>query len=160
LPIFLVMPDLDTSYLKNVLTKINSKDLEKYILSLNYIANEELLYLYNLASLFLYPSLYESFGIPILESMACGTPVITSNTSAMPEISGGASILVDPYNIDQLANQIESFFSSSYDADSVITQGLKRVEDFSWDNTAQKVLKLYKSMPTNHHKPSKITSEC
>lgn len=92
------------------------------------------------AEALIFPSLYEGFGIAILDAFACGTPVVTSDISSMPEVAGGAAILVDPYNVNSIADGIEKALRSPK---SYIEQGLKRVKDFSWEKTAKMTLDVY-----------------
>lgn len=93
--------------------------------------------------MFAFPSLYEGFGIPVIEAFACGTPVITSNTSALPEVAGDAAILVDPYDTDQLVQALETALSDEPLRQTLISKGLKRVREFSWAETARKTLASY-----------------
>ena len=141
----LVILDFDRKELKKILASINADHLINDIQLLGYIPNAELPALYNLAKVFLYPSLRESFGIPILEAMACGTPVITSNTSSMPEISDNAGILINPQKPEEIKNQMENLLKDKELYNLKIEQGLKRSEDFSWENMARNVLKLYEN---------------
>ena len=111
-----------------------------------YIENQDLPYLYNDAFAFLYTSLRESFGIPLLEAMACGTPVVTSNTSSMPEIGGADAILVNPESSDEIAAKL---IQLERDADFYRQQseyGLRQAKLFSWKNTAEQLLGLYKEV--------------
>jgi glycosyltransferase involved in cell wall biosynthesis len=111
-----------------------------------YIVNSDLPYIYNHAFAFLYTSLRESFGIPLLEAMACGTPVITSNTSSMPEIAGENAILVNPESSDEIT---EMMLRLEKDKDFYEQQrqiGLERAKLFSWRKTAEKLLKLYQEV--------------
>ena len=94
--------------------------------------------------MFLFPSLREGFGIPIIEAMACGVPVITSNTSAMPEVAAGAACLVDPTNTDCIYIAIEKIRSDDAYKKLLIQKGFKRYKSFSWENAAKKVLEIYK----------------
>lgn len=99
---------------------------------------------YHEAHAFIYPSLYEGFGIPILEAMAVGCPVITSNTSSMPEVAGGAALLFDPSNCESLENAMSEIVSSSHLRDTLIIKGHARAAQFSWLETARQTLNLYK----------------
>lgn len=118
----------------------------KRIIYPGYIPYEKMPLLYNCASLFLYPSLRESFGLPVLEAMASGIPVITSNTSAMPEIAGSAAELVDPHNYAEIGEAIEKLLSGSSLLNAYKQKGLARASQFSWENSAKELLKLYKAM--------------
>ena len=100
--------------------------------------------LYNLATIFLYPSLRESFGLPIIEAMSCEVPVITANTSAMPEIAGGAACLVDPYNPDQICTAIKLLLNDPAFYKNQQSDGLKNTLRFNWEDAAQKIISIYK----------------
>ena len=104
--------------------------------------------IYNGAFAFLYTSLRESFGIPILEAMACGTPVITSDTSAIPEIAGRGAMLVDPTNPDEIAARLVALESDEDIRRGQIAYGLHRVGSFSWKRTAEQLLSLYRKIGT------------
>ena len=110
---------------------------------IGYIVNQELPKLYKLAQLFLYPSLRESFGIPILEAMQCGTPLITSNTSAMPEIAGPGTILIDPTQPEEIAEMTVRLLDDTELQTRVIAYGLERVRLFSWKRTTEQMLDIY-----------------
>jgi glycosyltransferase involved in cell wall biosynthesis len=128
---------------EDVLAQIEELGLEKEIIFTGYVADEDLPPIYNLAEALVYPSLYEGFGLPILEAMACGTPVITSNVSSAPEVAGGAALLVDPYDVDQLA-EVMYKVASQGDLRAYLTRhGLKRARDFSWEKTALETLAVY-----------------
>jgi glycosyltransferase involved in cell wall biosynthesis len=105
------------------------------------VETDDLIALYSGASALIYPSLYEGFGLPILEAMACGCPVVTSNISSMAEVAGDAAILVDPYKIDSIVDGIDKVLRGPK---SYIEKGLKRVQDFSWEKTARATLEVYR----------------
>jgi glycosyltransferase involved in cell wall biosynthesis len=142
----LVMPDFGKTALSQLLKLQDLSFLLQHIHLTGYIPNVQLPNLYRLASLFLYPSLRESFGLPILEAMACGTPVITSNTSAMPEIAGKDAILVNPHQPEELAAMISKVLSSASLRQSTIAYGLKRSAQFSWKKTAMETMNVYKEV--------------
>lgn len=125
---------------------VEKKGLEDQVIFPGYIAGEHLVELYNLAELFAYPSLYEGFGLPSLEAMACGTPVVTSNVSSLPEVVGDAAITIDPYDVDELAEQMANVVTSRDLSQNLIEKGKERVDKFSWRKTAEETLKVYKSM--------------
>lgn len=141
----LVIPDIEDSYLQNIINKYGCEGIKDKIIRMPYVPNSALKYIYKNASLFLYPSLRESFGIPILEAMACGTPVITSNTSAMPEIAGDAAEIIDPKNSENLADAISSLMNSESRREQLSEKGKTRATNFSWDKSAEKLLELYES---------------
>jgi glycosyltransferase involved in cell wall biosynthesis len=100
---------------------------------------------YNAASLFVFPSLYEGFGLPPLEAMACGTPVITSNVSSLPEVVGQAAILVDPNNIQELAGAMNKVLNDPTLAADLRQKVLARAHEFSWGKCARETLEVYRS---------------
>ena len=102
----------------------------------------ELVLLYNSASVLFFPTLYEGFGLPVLEAMACGVPVITSNVTAMPEISGDAALLVDPRSVEQISRAMERITSDTGLRQQLVEKGISRAACFSWQDTVQKVRKL------------------
>jgi glycosyltransferase involved in cell wall biosynthesis len=110
------------------------------------VPTEDLLALYNLASTFVYPSLYEGFATAVIEAMACGCPVVASNTSCLPEVVGDAGILVDPYSEAELASAIEKAVSDYNLKRNLISKGLRQAEKFSWDQTADSTLQVYKEI--------------
>ena len=139
----LLMADLDQSFLDDIIDRNHIENIRKNIVIPGYIINSDLPYIYNNAFAFLYTSLRESFGIPLLEAMACGTPVITSNTSSMPEIGGQHAILVNPESSDEIAQKMLELENNDalYRAQEDI--GLKRAALFSWRQTAEQLLNVY-----------------
>jgi glycosyltransferase involved in cell wall biosynthesis len=112
--------------------------LPERAMHLTAVSDDELASLYSGARGLLYPSLYEGFGLPILEAMASGCPVLTSNCTAMPEIAGDAAILVDPLSVGSIAEGIRFLADDSW-ARSLAQKGVLRCRDFSWERTAQSV---------------------
>lgn len=108
---------------------------------LGYVPREDLPALYSGAEAFVYPSLYEGFGLPVLEAMASGCPVVTSNVSSLPEIAGDGAILVSPQKSDQIRDGIEEAIKNR---ETLIAKGKKRARDFSWEKTAKETLNVYK----------------
>lgn len=142
----LLIADLKEDKLDAILKEQQIEEIKPYLFYPGYIPNADLPYLYNGAFAFLYTSLRESFGIPILEAMACGTPVITGNTSAMPEISGPEGLLVDPSREEAIAEKL-LILEKKVEIHSEQSQyGLKRVQQFSWRYTAENLLALYETI--------------
>lgn len=108
-----------------------------------YVPDADLPLLYNAADVFVYPSLYEGFGLPVLEAMACGTPVITSNISSLPEVAGDAARLVDPYNVDEIALALYEMMCDEGARMEWRTRGLARARLFTWERTAEQTVQVY-----------------
>jgi glycosyltransferase involved in cell wall biosynthesis len=139
----LLLADLDEHILLAILKEQHIEEIRVYISCPGYVHNTELPFIYSGASVFLYTSLRESFGIPILEAMACGTPVIVGNTSAMPEIAGEGGMLVDPTNENEIADKILALENDTVLYNKQVMYGLERVKNFSWRKTSKKILKIY-----------------
>lgn len=139
----LLMADLDKSYLDDIIVKNHIENIYPNIQMPGYIVNSDLPYIYNNAFAFLYTSLRESFGIPLLEAMACGTPVITSNTSSMPEIGGRNAILVNPESPGEIAQMMIKLEKDRDFYDQQKELGIKRAKLFSWRQTAEQLLEVY-----------------
>ncbi|VAW26344.1 Glycosyltransferase [hydrothermal vent metagenome] len=148
---FLVMLDYEQSAMEKLLSEIGDKELKSRIILTGYVINTDLPAIYNLCKVFLYPSLRESFGIPMLEAMRCGTPVITSNTSCMPEVSGGAACIINPYKPEEITAGIEKILSDETYRKEIIEKGFRQSAKFSWKNMAQEVLELYETVYNKHH---------
>ena len=142
----LLMADLDGEYLNGIIERNHIENIKDNIVMPGYIVNSDLPYIYNNAYAFLYTSLRESFGIPLLEAMACGTPVITSNTSSMPEIGGKDAILVNPESSDEITEMMLRLENDQDFYDQQKQIGLERAKLFSWRKTAENLLKLYQEV--------------
>ena len=112
----------------------------------DFIPLEDMPVFYNAAEVLVFPSFYEGFGLPPLEAMACGTPVITSNVTSIPEFYSNSALLIDPYNIDELSSKIEQILNDSLLMLQMIKSGLERSLDFSWSITAKKTVYAYNAM--------------
>lgn len=145
-PLPLLVADLKPDIINAYLKEGNIEWVLPYIHASGYIVNKDLPAIYSGAKIFLYTSLRESFGIPILEAMKCGTPVITSNTSAIPEIAGEGAVLVDPMNVEAIADALFKLDTDEAYYKLQIAYGVARAQLFSWENTARKLLDLYKSL--------------
>ncbi len=148
-PATLLLADIDTQAVKIMLKEIGEEEIFSKIKFSGYIPNKDLPAIYNGATAFLYTSFRESFGIPILEAMACGTPVVTSNTSAIPEVAGDGAILVDPTNPSAIASALLRLEEDETFRKSSIEYSLERVKHFSWESTAKNMLDLYETITVN-----------
>jgi len=121
------------------------------------VNNEDLGLLYNSASLFVFPSLYEGFGLPLLEAMACGAPVVAANTSSIPEIAGDAALLFNATNAKEMAATIAQVLSDSEVKSNLVRKGLKRSALFTWEKCALDTVAVYKSVLLNDGNPRKLS---
>lgn len=142
----LLMADLDNAYLEGIIERNKIDIIRNHIVMPGYIVNKDLPYIYNSAFAFLYTSLRESFGIPLLEAMACGTPVITSNTSSMPEIGGHEAILINPENADEIAEKMLELENDDTLYRKQEEVGVERAKLFSWRQTAEQLLTVYEKV--------------
>ena len=142
----LLMADLDPDYLSDIISRNHIENILPMLDMPGYIPNSQLPKVYNEAFAFLYTSLRESFGIPLLEAMACGTPVVTSNTSSMPEIAGSDAILVNPESSDAIAQAMLHLEQDPLFYEKQRKIGLERAQLFSWRNTAEQLNQLYHSI--------------
>ncbi|MET0514895.1 MAG: glycosyltransferase family 1 protein [Nitrospiraceae bacterium] len=120
--------------------------LEKHVRFLGYVPDDVMPALMSGAELFVYPSLYEGFGLPPLEAMACGTPVITSNVSSLPEVVGEAALTVNPHDVAALADAMHRVLTDSEFREEMRRKGLERANEFSWEETARQTLKVYEEI--------------
>jgi glycosyltransferase involved in cell wall biosynthesis len=111
-----------------------------------YVANQELPSYYAAADVFIFPSLYEGFGIPVLEAMACGTPVIASNAASLPEVVGDAGLLIDPRVPEAWAEAIARVLTDGSLADRLRQRGLERAGQLTWERTARETLQVYEQL--------------
>jgi glycosyltransferase involved in cell wall biosynthesis len=117
--------------------------LEDQIIFTGFIPQEDKLALYNMAEVYAFPSLVEGFGLPVLEAMACGTAVVTSNVTAMPEVAGDAAVLINPLEQEELTEALRKVLTDDALRADLVEKGLKRVHDFTWTKTAQNMLAVY-----------------
>jgi glycosyltransferase involved in cell wall biosynthesis len=152
-----VYKDLDKKY--NLVIVGGYKDASQYLVKLTnelkinshviftgFVPEEHLPVFYNGCDTFVYPSLYEGFGLPPLEAMNCGAPVIASNLTSIPEVVGDGGILINPYDISEISSAIGNVLSNEKLRSELSSKGLKRASEFSWQNTAQNTLKVYESV--------------
>jgi glycosyltransferase involved in cell wall biosynthesis len=133
-----------------LLRQIAHSPVREHIRMLGYVADEDLPALYTSAAVFAYPSLYEGFGLPPLEAMACGTPVITSAISSLPEIAGDAAILVDPNNVQELSFALRQVLQNQDLRKELSRRGIERARQFTWERMAEKTLEVYKHVARRH----------
>jgi glycosyltransferase involved in cell wall biosynthesis len=125
-----------------IFDEIEAGNLKDRVCFLGYVPRDDLVCLYNMAEIFVYPSFYEGFGFPPLEAMACGVPVITSNVSSMPEIAGDAAVLIDPQNTEMLTKTIQELLNDPSKKNDLRKRGLEQVKKFSWEKTASKIVDI------------------
>jgi glycosyltransferase involved in cell wall biosynthesis len=128
---------------EEIFKEVDRSDLKHEILFLGVVRDADLPMLYNCADMFVYPSLYEGFGLPPLEAMACGIPVITSNTSSLPEVIGNAGIMVDPGDVNSLSEAMYNVLEDKELRSQMSKNGLKRAKLFSWEKAAKEILEIY-----------------
>ena len=122
---------------------VHKHKLDKHVRFLGFQPMETLAAFYRLARAFVFPSLYEGFGLPPLEAMACGAPVVTSNVSSLPEVAGGAALLVDPYDADAIADGIVRAVTDEALRADLIARGQERARSFSWAQSVRKIHEIY-----------------
>jgi glycosyltransferase involved in cell wall biosynthesis len=134
---------------------VHRHQLHKYVRFLGYLPEETLAVMYRLAGVFVFPSLYEGFGLPPLEAMASGTPVVTSNVSSLPEVAGDAAVLVDPYDPNAIANGIFRVLTDSQFRRDLRARGAVRARQFSWEQSVRRVREIYGEVG---EAPAEVTS--
>ena len=125
---------------------VHRHKLHKHVRFLGFVSDGTLRILYRLASVFVFPSLYEGFGLPPLEAMASGTPVVTSNQSSLPEVTGDAAVLVDPYDVDSLVDGIRRVLTDPALAAELRRRGPERAREFSWAHSVEKTRRVYEAV--------------
>lgn len=141
-----IVGPLDERFADEVTREVAHFDLTERVVQLNWVPEYDLPALYVLAVAVVLPSLHEGFGLPALEAMACGTPIIAANNSSLPEVLEGAGILVDPYNLEDIADSMRLLIENDKIRMGLSQAGLKRSADFSWDKSAQRVLEIYREI--------------
>jgi len=131
---------------ESLLKAIEEAQLGSAVRRLGYVPNEDLPALYNLARLLAFPSLYEGFGLPIIEAMACGTPVLTSQGTALAEVAGEAALLIDPLEVAAMVEGLMCLLNTAPLRDELRERGLQRAAEFSWTRTAAETVKVYEAV--------------
>ena len=129
----------------NIFKAWNKSKYKDDIIFLGYVDSADKVYFYNSAALFVYPSFYEGFGLPPLEAMACGIPVVCGFASSLPEVAGDAAVMVDPYDINSIADAMEQILTDNELKNDLIKKGLAQAKHFSWEKTAIEYLDLFKN---------------
>jgi glycosyltransferase involved in cell wall biosynthesis len=128
------------------LTLLQKLGIEDRVDFLDHVPNDELPMIYNLADCFVNPSLYEAFGLAQLEAMACGCPVIAANAGAIPEVTGGAAMLFDPRNAEELSQAILKTTSDIDLRRNLVERGIARAREFTWERAARATLDVFKEL--------------
>lgn len=136
----------DSAESRLIFQLVKELKIEKKVHVLGFVPDEDLVKIYNLAGVYCQPSFYEGFGFPVLEAMACGTPVVAGKTQALVEIGEGAAVFVDPKNAQALAAGLEKVISGEKLRKDLIAAGLKKAKEFSWDKTASSTVNVYKKI--------------
>jgi len=126
--------------------RIGGSEFEDDIIFPGYVGYDDLPAFYNLAEVFVFPSVYEEFGIPLVEAMACGCPIVASNTGAIPEVTGGAAFLADPFDADRMAEGMAQIMQDADFKQALIEKGLQRAEKFSCEKVAKETLDVLEQL--------------
>ena len=130
----------------SIFDKIKELKLEDKVIFTDYISDDDVPVLMNASKAFLFPSLYEGFGMPVLEAMACGVPVLTSNLSSLPEVVGDVAVLVDPFSKDSIRDGIIKLLTDNNLRESLKKKGLERSKQFSWSKVTRDLYMIYESL--------------
>ena len=141
--VYLVIAGVEDKFLKDIQQLSENVHISNKVIFLGYVPDDDLPELYNCAELFIIVSVHEGFGFPLLESMACGTPVIAARAGALPEITGGAGLMVDPYDVQSVGEAIYALLNNHQLQSILREKGLKRCRFFSWQRAARETFNLY-----------------
>lgn len=133
-------------YYDDIFQMIDTCHLKEQVVFTGYVDQKDSPLLMSGAMAFVFPSLYEGFGMPPLEAMACGTPVITSKTSSLPEVVGDAGILVDPENVDEICEAMEKMMIEPAYRETLRLKGKKRADKFTWQKSAEQLMTVYRKL--------------
>jgi len=148
----------------DTMKKLSGLGLIRDVIFVGHVSELDLAYYFSSAALLAYPSLYEGFGLPPLEAMACGCPVVTSNTSSLPEVVGEAGIMVNPYDTRSLVQAMRKVLTDKELRDNMVRAGLEQSKKFSWKKTAKLTLQVYNKVarrekPKNGNKSHRLCSQ-
>jgi glycosyltransferase involved in cell wall biosynthesis len=132
--------------MQDVIDAVGRLGLEESVLLIGGVPDTDLPALYSAASVFVLPSLYEGFGLPLLEAMACGTPIACANSTSLPEVAGDAAVFFDPLDVAAMADAIAGVLTDEALAESLRARGFARVANYTWDQTAQKTVAVYREV--------------
>ncbi len=132
--------EMDTTNIADIIKELN---LEKHVIITEYAPEEDMILLYNAAFMFLFPSMWEGFGLQVLEAFLCGLPVVTSNNTSLSEVAGDAAMLIDPFSVEDIVRGLDELEKSESKRESLKEKGFKQAEKFSWKETAEETLKIY-----------------
>ncbi|QKF61459.1 glycosyltransferase family 4 protein [Campylobacter curvus] len=125
---------------------LKDQNLVKKVYFTGFVDDEDIAFIYNLAKIFVFPSFYEGFGLPPLEAQACGCPVLCSNAASLPEVCVDSVVYFDPYNVDDIAKNIENLMSDEKMQNELRQKGFENIKRFSWQKSAEKIIKIFKEM--------------
>ena len=129
-----------------IIANLKSGSYSSSVIWLNHLPGDDLLALVKAARALIFPSLFEGFGLPVLEAFAAGVPVITSNTTSLPEVSGDAALLVDPLDISAIAESMSKIYEDDNLRSEMVKKGTARAIEFSWERTALETIKVYQDV--------------
>lgn len=136
---------------EDIFNVVSEKNLKKHVIFTGYVDSEDAPILMSAAVAFVFPSLYEGFGMPPLEAMACGTPVITSNCASLPEVVGDAAILVNPYSVEEIMDALKQVYVDKEVSRILAKRGEERAKLFAWDKISHMLYEIYKEVMRNEH---------
>lgn len=131
---------------ENIFDLVNKLDLKEQVIFTDYVDERDKPIIYNIAKLFVFPSIYEGFGIPVLEAMASSVPVITSNVSSLPEVAGDAAVLVNPKDIEDITKNMIEILSNNDFKNELVRKGHIQAQKFTWEDSAEKLYNVYKEV--------------
>lgn len=140
----------DDKYKEETRSLVKKYLLEERVIFTGYADEDDLPYIYSGASVFVFPSFYEGFGLPVVEAMACGCPVVSSNSSSLPEVGGEAALYSEPFNIKKMSENIQRLLEEKSFRENIIQKGLKQSKNFSWFSAADSLVELFNEFYAIH----------